>query len=109
MFYVQNISIYKEFWGVKGGMYIFHCTFFVYYSKKLKKYKSMTYTKIKFYIILISIFFPRMNNKIFRKKGPQRAPLLFLSEVSIVVLIDFIAIVVVVVAAGQTIWPISSN
>ena len=35
---------------------------------------------------------PRMNNKNFRKRGPQRVPLLFLYEVSIVVLIDFIAI-----------------
>ena len=33
-----------------------------------------------------------MNNKIFTKRGPQRAPLLFLYEVSIVVQIDFIAI-----------------
>ena len=33
-----------------------------------------------------------MNNKNFTKKGPQGAPLLFLYEVSIVVLIDFIAI-----------------
>ena len=30
-----------------------HRTFFVYYEKKRKKYKSMTCTKIKFYIILI--------------------------------------------------------
>ena len=36
-------------------------------------------------------FFPRMDNKKFIKKGPQRA-LLFLYEMSIVVLIDFIAI-----------------
>ena len=33
-----------------------------------------------------------MNNKNFRKRGPQETPLLFLYEVSIVVLIDFIAI-----------------
>ena len=33
-----------------------------------------------------------MNNKFFRKKGPQGAPFLFLYVVSIVVLIDFIAI-----------------
>ena len=52
MFYVQNISIYMNLGGM-GGAYIFHCTFFVYYFKKRKKYKSMTYTKIKFYIILI--------------------------------------------------------
>ena len=33
-----------------------------------------------------------MNNKKNTKRGPQGAPLLFLYEVSIVVLIDFIAI-----------------
>ena len=36
--------------------------------------------------------FPRMNNKSFTKRGPQGALLLFLYEMSIVVLIDFIAI-----------------
>ena len=33
-----------------------------------------------------------MNNKKIRKRGPQGAPLLFLYEVSIVILINFIAI-----------------
>ena len=33
--------------GEKDGPYMLHLTFFVYYSKKWKKYKSMTYTKIK--------------------------------------------------------------
>ena len=42
----------------------------------------------------LNFFFPRMNNNFFRKIGPQGAPLLFLYEVSIVVLIDFIAILV---------------
>ena len=44
-------------------------------------------------MILISKFFPRMNNKNFTKKGPWGlgAPLLFLYEVSIVVPIDFVA------------------
>ena len=36
--------------------------------------------------------FPRKNNKNFTKMGPQENPLLFLYEVSIVVLIDFISI-----------------
>ena len=36
-----------QFWGVAGA-YKVHLTFFVYYSKKRKKYESMTYTKIKF-------------------------------------------------------------
>ena len=35
-----------------------------------------------------------MNNKNFKKRGPQGAPLLFLYEVSIVVLIDFIAMLI---------------
>ena len=61
----KYIDIY-EFWGVWGGH-----TFFVYYSKNHKKYKSMTCTKIKFYIILIYIFFPRMNNKKFMKRSPR--------------------------------------
>ena len=36
--------------------------------------------------------FPRMNNKNFMKRGPKGAPLPFLYEASMVVLIDFIAI-----------------
>ena len=34
-------------------MKMVHQTFLVYYSKKQKKNKSMTYTKIKFFIIVI--------------------------------------------------------
>ena len=52
MFYIQNISIYMNFAG-DGGMYMAHRIFFVYYSKKRKKCNSITYTKIKFYIIFI--------------------------------------------------------
>ena len=50
---------------VHGGPYIF-CSLL---KKKRIKYKSMTYTKIKFHIILIKIFFPRMNNKKIKKRG----------------------------------------
>ena len=84
----KYIFTYEFGWGVLGGNVHIHRTLFVYYSKKRKEYRSMTYTKIKFYMILISSFFPRMNNKKFRKTGPQGP-----HEVSIVVLIDFIAIV----------------
>ena len=84
----KYIDIY-EFGGVQGGCTYSTVHFLFIIKKKEKKYKCMTYTKIKFYIIL---FFPRMNNKNFRKRGPQGAPLLFLNEVSIVVLIYFIAI-----------------
>ena len=52
----------------------------------------MTYTKIKFNMIFSLIKIPRINNKKCTKRGPLGAPLLFLYEVSIVVLIDFIAI-----------------
>ena len=38
-------------WG--GGTYMVHRTFLFIIKEKHKKYKSMTYTKIKFYIILI--------------------------------------------------------
>ena len=69
MFYVQNISTY-EFQGeggdVHGPQYIF-CLLL----KKRKKYKSMTYTKIKFYIIFIDIFFLWWIIKNLGKGGPK--------------------------------------
>ena len=74
--YVQNISIYM-FRGGTWGTYMVHRTFFDYYSKNGKSTRT---------------FFPRMNNKHFTKRGLQGALLLFLYEVSIVVLVDFIAI-----------------
>ena len=39
-----------------------------------KKYKNMTYTKIKFYIILIFKKIPRMNNNDFMEMGPLGGP-----------------------------------
>ena len=75
-----------EFEGVRGDVHI-PPFFFVYYSKKRKKYKSMTIIHH-----FDSIFFSRINNKKIYEKGPKGAPLLFLYELSIVVLIDFIAI-----------------
>ena len=51
----------------------------------------MTYTKIKFYVLLIFFFFLGYIIKKLRK-GAQGAPFLFLYELSMVVLIDFIAI-----------------
>ena len=78
-------------WDGEGTDGIPH-SLFVHYSKKQKKYKSMTYTKIKFYIIFFRTIFPRMNNKNFTKRGPKGAPLPFFYEASMVVLIDFIEI-----------------
>ena len=91
MFYVQNISIYKNFGGYVGERPYSTVHFLFIIKKKRKMYKSVTYTKIKFHIILFYIFFFRMNNKIFTKGG-ARAPLPFLYKVSIVVQIDFISI-----------------
>ena len=52
MFYVQNILIYKNFGGYGLDVHIPPYIFSLL-LKKTEKYKSMTYTKIKFYIILI--------------------------------------------------------
>ena len=57
--------------GGGWGTYMVHHIFFVYYSKKLKKYKSITYTEVKFYIILIYNFFSGTNNKKIKKRGPK--------------------------------------
>ena len=48
----KDIDIY-EFWGGIWRMYMGDVHFLFIIEKKRKKYKSMTYTKIKFYIILI--------------------------------------------------------
>ena len=47
----------QEFRKVQGGCTYSTIHFLFIILKKQKKYKSMTYTKIKFYIILIYIFF----------------------------------------------------
>ena len=82
---LKYMSIY-EFQGGWGNEHI-PPPFVFYYLKKHKEYKRMTYTKIKFYIILILKKIPRINNKNFTKRGAQGAPLLFIYELSIVVLV----------------------
>ena len=88
-------KIYRYIWILvgTGGHTYSTLHFFVYYSKQRKKYKRYckTYTEIKFYIILIFFFFLGWIIKHLQKGTPE-APLLFLYEVSTVVLIDFIAI-----------------
>ena len=49
----KYIDIYKFGGLAGGGGNMVHHVFFVYYTQERKKYKSMTYTKIKFHIILI--------------------------------------------------------
>ena len=48
-------KIYRyEFWGVQGGgRNTYSTVHFWFIIQKTEKYKSMTYTKTKFYIILI--------------------------------------------------------
>ena len=70
MFLGQNIYRYILLLGVSREGKMVHLTFFVYYSEKQKKYKSMTDTKIEFYIILILKIFPRLNNFL-EKWGPS--------------------------------------
>ena len=91
MFWDQKISIYKISWVSRGERgYMVHLTFFVYYSPQ--KWKPILKSNcISFWFLKI---FPRMNNKKVKKMGPQGALLLFIYKVSIVVLIDFIAILV---------------
>ena len=38
-------------------LYMVYLTFIIYHSQKWKKYKNITYPKIKFYIVLIKQFF----------------------------------------------------
>ena len=91
MYQDQNISIYINFGGEQGGLhgppYIF-CLLFIKTKNVQEHYlylnqilHHLTYKKI-----------PRMNNKKITKRGPQGAQLLFLYEVSIIVIIDSIAI-----------------
>ena len=67
-------------WGVTR----FTLHFFLYYSWKRKKYKSMTYTKIKFYIILIFKKIPGWIIKNYGKVAPGvPTPIILGSEHSI--------------------------
>ena len=60
--------------------------------KKRKSTRAWHIHKSNSTLFWFKQFFPRMNNKKIMKMWPQGATLLFLYEVSIVVLIDFMAI-----------------
>ena len=86
----KYIDIY-QFWQFAGvGVVTFtwftlHFLFIIYKNgKSIRAWPILNSNSTLFRFL---IFFPRMNNKNFRKRGP-----LFFYEVSIVVLIDFIAI-----------------
>ena len=94
MFFVQNISIYMNFgeYGRGGWTYsTIHSLFII--QKNGKSTRAWPILKQILHYFDFN-FFSRMNNKNFRKRGLQGALLLFLYKVSIVVLIDFIAILI---------------
>ena len=92
MFYVQNISIYINFGGYGGGRTNSTIQFLFIIQKNRKSARAWPLLKSNSTSFWFKTFFPRINNKIFMKIVPKRAPLIFLYKVSIEVLIDFIAI-----------------
>ena len=62
----QNILIYMNFKGYWEELHIPPHIFCLLFTNA-EKYKSMTYTKIEFYI---SFFFPRINKKIPKRGAP---------------------------------------
>ena len=92
MFLDQNISIYiYQFRGFVRGLHGPPYIFFII-LKNGKSTIAWPIIKSNSTSFHFKKKFPRKNNKNFRKRGPQQAPLLILYEVSIVVLIDFKAI-----------------
>ena len=92
MFYVQNISIYMNFGGY-GGVCTYSTAHFLFIIKKnVKSTGVWPILKSNSTSFWFNNFFPRMHNKNFTNRGPKGAALLFLYKVSIVVLINFIAI-----------------
>ena len=71
MFHGQNISIYIYILGVAVGGCVHGPPYiFCLLLKKWKKQKSMTYTKIKIYIVQISFIFLELIKKL-RKGAPN--------------------------------------
>ena len=71
-----------------------HCPPYIFclLFKKTEKVHVHLYLNQILHYFHLKKEFPRMNNKKITKRGPQGAILLFLHEVSMVVLIDFIPI-----------------
>ena len=92
MLYVQNISIYMHFGGNGGGWRGSPIHFFFIIQKNGKSTRAWPILKSNSTLFSFRTIFPRKNNKKFTKRGHKGAPLPFLYEASMVVLIDFIAI-----------------
>ena len=97
MFYIQNISIYMNFGGVRSGVHgrwgswsTVHFWFII--QNNGKSTRAWSILKSNSTLFFFHFFFLGWIIKKKLKRGPQGAPLLFLYEVSIVVIINFIAI-----------------
>ena len=73
-----------------GGDPPVHFLFII--QKNGKSTRAWPILKLNSTLFSFRTIFPRMNNKNFMKRGPKGAPLPFLYEASMVVLIDFIAV-----------------
>ena len=93
MLYVQNISIYMHFGRDGGGWRGSPVHFLFIIQKNGKSTRAWPILKSISTLFSFRTIFPRMNNKNFMKRGPN--PLPFLYEASMVVLIDFIAILLI--------------
>ena len=87
----KYIDIYT-FWGGRGGRRGFPVHFLFIIQKNGKSTRAWPILKSNSTLFSFRTSFPRMNNKKITKKGPKGAPLPFIYEASMVVLIDFIAI-----------------
>ena len=85
---LKYIDIYAFRRGLRGSP--IHFLFII--KKNRKSMRAWPILKSNSTLFSFRKFFPRMNNKKFVKRGPKGAPLRFLYEASMVVLIDFIAI-----------------
>ena len=89
----KYIDIYQFRGYAKGVTWSPYIIFFIIHKigKSTRAWPILKSNSTSFWF---KSFFPRMNNKKIMKRGQKRAPLLCLYEVSMVVLIDFIAILV---------------
>ena len=81
-----------SFCGARGGCICSTIHFLFIIQKNWKSTRAWPILKSNSTWFWFKTFFPRLNNKKIMKGAPQGDPLLFLYKVSIVVLIDFIAI-----------------
>ena len=86
---MSKIYIYICILGETEGIPL-HFLFII--QKNGKSTRAWPILKSNSTLFSFRTIFPRMNNKKFTKRGPKRTPLPFLYEASMVVLIDFIAI-----------------